>query len=313
MIKILAFGWWQNSNNIGDRAIFEGIKKIFQKCEILMLPKLKLKSIKGLYAFYKIIRSVDLVLVTGGTPLYDYNHFYRFLLIILPKILSKPVVFFGVGVKPIDSRIGKFLIKYLVNKADMISVRDPLSKKLLKKLGVKKEIKVTGDSAIMLTPKNFSFPYNDFTIIVPRCLSSNYKKHFHQKLNKYEINKIKKWLKSKILFTKNKIIYIPFNSNHYDDDMPWINEFNKICPSIIIKNNISVQEMLFIFSKAKNVIGLRLHSLIFAFMQNVPFETYSYDIKIDGFLELSKTKEINKIKKDILEEKEKILSLLKKN
>jgi len=309
-MKILAFGWWKNSGNIGDEAIYLGVRELFKEHEIISLPSFIFrKPFKTLKEYATIFDNADLVMMTGGTPIYDYDHLLRTFHMLLPKLLNKPFVLFGIGVKPLHSYVGRSLVRKLVDMADKISVRDPISARILKAIGIRKECKVTGDSAMVLKSQSFKFDKKGFVAICPRRLSIDYKKHYHQQLSNDQIRTIRKKFKRMIEEEWGEKIVLPFHTDHYDDDlkeaeMLGLTNYHKL----LIKDP---RQMLYLISKSRKVIGMRLHSLIFAFISGVDFETILYDIKIKGFLQLIETSTKNEIIKQIRDEAKSVVDLVK--
>lgn len=289
-MKILCWGWWKNSGNLGDVAIWHGIRKLFDNHQLYTMPS-------GWGNKFQAVNSVDLVMVTGGTPLFDYGHLRRTIYFLLPKLLRKPLVLFGVGMKPIETRKGRLLIRKLVEHANLITVRDPITKTMMQNLGVNKEITVTGDSSIVLQPEKIPCKYRDFVLAVPRHLSLDYKSHYHQKLSAAQIEMVKKWMRARL--EGENMVWMPFHTNHYDDDLKMIKELNKNCTPVI-DQKLTPEQTLYLIEKAERLVGLRLHSLIFSYMQNVKFETYPYDVKISGFQQLIQNYSLNEIKDRIL-------------
>lgn len=308
-MKILAFGWWKDSGNIGDEAIYLGIKELFKGCEVMALPTLRFrKPFRTFREYMRVFNEANLIMMTGGTPIYDYDHLLRIFLMSLPKLCNKPFVLFGIGVKPIHSWIGKSLIRKLVSIADRISVRDPISKRILEGIGVKKECIVTGDSAMVLRGKEFNFNKKGFIAVCPRRLSLDYKKHYHQKLSGKQIKRIREKFKRIVENEEGEKLTLIFHTGHYDDDVREAEEIGLNYEKLIIKDP---KKVLHLIAKSKKVIGTRLHSLIFAYMNNVDFKTIIYDVKIKGFLELIETYSKDEIISRINEEAKSVLDLAK--
>lgn len=56
------------------------------------------------------------------------------------------------------------------------------------------------------------------------------------------------------------------------------------CPYFLISEQIAINETISVLSRMSLVVGMRLHSLIFAVENGVPSIGISYDMKVDGFL-----------------------------
>ncbi|MCG8498942.1 MAG: polysaccharide pyruvyl transferase family protein [Firmicutes bacterium] len=64
----------------------------------------------------------------------------------------KPILMLGVGGGPITNKLLRSAICWLMNRAAIVTVRDEETANYFKSYGVKKEIKVTSDTAQVITP-----------------------------------------------------------------------------------------------------------------------------------------------------------------
>lgn len=101
------------------------------------------------------ILSCDLVVFGGGSLLQDDTSFrsllYYLSVIFSSRALGKPVVIYANGVGPLRSVTGRLLTKLALSLVRKVTVRDPESEKLLKRIGVKKPVRVTADPAFLLS------------------------------------------------------------------------------------------------------------------------------------------------------------------
>ena len=348
--QILVFGGWFGSRNIGDEAILIGIKNLFEKvspdieliaistdpeytkkvCNVnAVKPTKNIKNILNLYS------SSDLIIISGGTPIYDYDYMFRFFYhFLLPKLTKKKVVYFGISSKRIHSPVGKILIKFILNRAEFITIREPKTEEILRNIGVKKRMILTGDSAFVIEPKTTPKIHVEKIIespmigICPRILSVNYKKHFHDKIDHKNIKNLSRMIAKTadyLIEMGCSVYFIPFHTEHYDDDMKAIRDIVNLMNThefMILNRNHDPLEVLKIIGEMDLIIGMRFHSLVFSAIQNIPMVTVNYDTKIGGLMELLGLKEfmcrphdtpdtlISKIEK-ILDEKREIRNNLK--
>ena len=181
-MKIFLIGWF-GAGNMGDEAILisellflrEKIKRVefyilsFDPertrrltANILEVKKIlsigsKLNVIKSdLLGILKTFREVDVVVIGGGGIFQDiYNHYpipFFTSMALLAKFHRKLVVLYCVGIGPINTFIGRRLCKLTANSSDIISVRDPESRNLLKNLGINREIYLSADPVFLLEP-----------------------------------------------------------------------------------------------------------------------------------------------------------------
>lgn len=88
------------------------------------------------------------------TTLYESGPFLlNFYTIFLGKLLRKKVVLYGSSIGPFKSRIYEILGRYILKRADLVTLREEISYEYLKKIGVKNPaIYVTADLAFALSP-----------------------------------------------------------------------------------------------------------------------------------------------------------------
>ncbi|MBI2251455.1 MAG: polysaccharide pyruvyl transferase family protein, partial [Armatimonadetes bacterium] len=157
--------------NIGDeailKAILESISEEISNLKFIVLSNNPLITsqtfnVKAVhrYNFPQIIKAIlkSSVFISGGGGLIqDITSFkslqYYLGLILLAKILRKPVIIYAQGIGPLLHRKSKIFTKFICNLVDLITVRDYASKEELKKLGIKKEILVAADPALTLENK----------------------------------------------------------------------------------------------------------------------------------------------------------------
>ena len=106
------------------------------------------------WAWLRVARTfakADRVVVSGGTPIFDSSHLIRALYLGLPLVFGTPVVVFGAGVKPLQSRWGRRSVPFFLKKAAYVSVRDEDSRRILNELGIE-GVQLTADSAFFAMP-----------------------------------------------------------------------------------------------------------------------------------------------------------------
>ena len=303
------------SHNIGDEAILLGIRNIFKKIN----PEIQISALtsdpkyakkvqkvipvkagfkKNLKEILKNLITSDLVLVSGGTSIYDYDHLMRIFKTMTPKMFGKKFRFFGVSSRIIKSTYGKKTIRSIVNMSSGISVRESLSKKILGDLGVKKKILVTGDSALFVEPvKTKILGKGKKVCLCPRVLSADHKKHYHEKTTKTQRENMYKNIAESMMNLQDKgfkVYVLPFHTESYDNDWEIINELKSKMKKgygfevLNKKSKMTPSEVLGLIKQMDFLIGMRLHSLIFSAICKVPMITYCYDTKIRGFMKMIK-------------------------
>lgn len=291
-------------NNSGDdallTAIINNLREYKEDVRILTLSKnpkqtQKLFKVDAINRFnpFKIIPSLKkskLFLNGGGTLIHDATsshslYYYLYLMNLAKKLGLKLVVYAnGIGpFKPKNEKIAAFVTK----KADLITLRDELSQTELRRIGVDNEnVFVTADPAITLS----SCP--DFETL------KLMKEHGIEKDEKYMAVSVRGWNKCDKLFEAKlagicdyvyekyniKTIFITMRPS--EDLIISQNILSKMAhKGYIIETEQSAEKLMGIISKCHLVIGMRLHSLIYATTMCVPLIGVIYDPKIKGFLD----------------------------
>ena len=323
-MNILTFGGWFGSQNLGDSAILIGLKEIIQNTvpeaelwalsidpeyteKICGVQSLQLQSPRDLLShtvrqrYWRIFKESDACILTGGTPIYDYGHLSRIIHLGMPNLQGKEFICFGIGVKPLNSTHGRHIVSQLLSQVSLISTRDQPSQQILSSL-LERRITLTGDTALFMEParRREIEPILDeigadrpIVAICPRHLSLEEKQHYHDPLTRQDIGKIRHIQARTADHLNNegyKVVFIPFHRGGVDNDFIEITKIRMLMKtqrSTVLKEEVSPQEMMRLIGSMELVIGLRLHSLVFAAAMGTPFASISYDVKIKGFMEMA--------------------------
>lgn len=306
--KLVIVGYY-GFNNIGDEAVLYSMLRTLRSpqgdLKITVLSNEPEKTAKnyGVQAVdrwqfkevFKTIRQGDLIILGGGSLLQDITSFkslfYYLGIVLIAKALRKKVFFYAQGVGPITKGVSKKAIKQIVNKVDMITVRDSASKKLLQEIGVTEpEILVKTDAVLGLYAHEMD------------------KKQGLKYLEKNEVElgegappiigiSVRDWrdyqgYKKALAFVGDElvkrgyqIVFLPF---HFPDDIVPSREIANMMkePAVVIRDQLGVTEVLGSLSALHLLIGMRLHALIMASVMEIPVVGISYDPKVDAFMKL---------------------------
>lgn len=289
--------------NAGDEAILTAMLNSFK----LVLPDMEFVVLSGdphytsinhgvtsihRFSFWQIIKEIfncHVFISGGGSLLQDSTSkrslLYYLSLIWLANLFNKPAMLYAQGIGPIQSGVLKKITGYVLNKVNCITVRDVESKKFLVSLGIdENRIKVTAD-VVFLLPKtqlqDGKILLNRFgvrqenAIIGVAVRSWGNDAYFGALVDALDI----------LADRGKQILLIPFQ---YPYDMGCVRKLQRALrhPVKILDKDCDTQEMLSIVGNLETVIGMRLHSLIFAAAMGVPFVALEYDPKVTGFVEM---------------------------
>jgi len=333
MYRILISGYY-GFGNTGDEAILlsilQTLKNHIRDVELVVLsakPKETeaIYNVKSIYRFNftNIIRQIlksDMVISGGGSLLQDITSFrtipYYLSIIYLAKRFGKKAVLYSNGIGPVNYSFNKYLIKKVLNEVDLITLRDHASKKELENLGVTKPpIYVTADSVFALTPVLDDKRIDEILLkeginLKKPLIGISLRRWRNDETFFKEIAGALDYIKQKY---DVELIFIPMQREEDLKAGEKLQNYLNGSISVII-NRYSVLEWLGIINRMKLLIGMRLHSLIFAALNKVPMIGIIYDPKVESFLNivgqpsggqvsnLRKDKLINLIEKALLEE-----------
>ncbi|MBU0501898.1 MAG: polysaccharide pyruvyl transferase family protein, partial [Candidatus Margulisbacteria bacterium] len=169
-MRVVISGYY-GLDNIGDEAVLEaivkGLRKHNPKIKITVLSAtpattegaLNLKAISR-FAFLEIIRELkkaDTFISGGGTLLQNStstkSFWYYLGLVWLAKFLKKKVMIFAQGFGPLTGQFNLALAKKVLNRVDVITLRDPESFDKVKKLGIDQpRVELTADPTFIFEP-----------------------------------------------------------------------------------------------------------------------------------------------------------------
>ncbi|WDV45259.1 polysaccharide pyruvyl transferase CsaB [Clostridiaceae bacterium M8S5] len=300
--KILISGYY-GFRNSGDDAILKAIinefKKIDDTLEITVLSKdpqstqeiYNIRAVNrfSIFSVYKEIKNSDLLISGGGSLIQDITStksiLYYLSLLKLAKHKKKPVMVYANGIGPINKRLNKILSKKILNKVDVITLRDFDSLNTLNKLNVNNEnIHVTADPVYALKEENED-RINEILNLEGIDMSKETIGLAVRSWKNDEHN-IKEFAKAIDYINENYDVNILLVPMHYPSDYEFSVEIKKHTKSkcFILKNEYSVEEIMGIIKRLELIIAMRLHSLIYAATQTTPMIAVVYDPKVDGFM-----------------------------
>ncbi len=290
--------------NCGDEAILlamkNNIKKMYENANITVLSfdpdnTKELYGINAVKRFsvasvVKAIFKTDVLIAGGGTLLQDETStrslLYYLSIMYFAKILKKKVMLYSNGIGPVNRESNKKLIKFVINKIDLITLRDQFSMMELEKIGVTKPIHVTADPAFSLNAD-----YVDVDKIFEKENIDTSKELMGISIRRWKgeedfINKLSQL--SKYVLDKYDINIVLIPMQHSMDFEISSKLYKKIDRKnvFLLKGDYLSEEVLAVIGRLDMLISMRLHTLIFAGAQEVPLAGIIYDPKINNYLRL---------------------------
>jgi polysaccharide pyruvyl transferase CsaB len=290
--KMLLAGYY-GFGNLGDEAILEmTLKQIFEITDrenITVLSGNKVTTSKrynvstidryNVLSILNALKSADVLIFGGGSLLQDVTSkrsiYYYLFLIRLAKLMNNKVVMLSQGIGPIINEKSIKAVKKSLSLVDYITVRDKHSKEFLENIGV-------NDKKIFLS--------TDPVINIRKDDSMEYEKQSVRKV----CFSLRNWKDSDVSVRISKVAerlidngiechFIPF---YYKEDLQLIAQVEELLgnKAVYYKERLSTGDAFDIIKTMDVMVGVRLHSLIFAAAANVPIVAVSYDQKVDHFV-----------------------------
>jgi polysaccharide pyruvyl transferase CsaB len=296
-IDVMISGYY-GFNNSGDdymlESIIKNLKEKDKNINILVLSKKPKETKKrygvecinrfNLFLIDNLLNKTKMLVSGGGSLIQDVTstHSLIYYLYIINLALKKNIktMLLANGIGPIEKLKNKIKVFKILNKVDIITLRDSESIKELEEIGIyKPKVFLTSD---------ITFSRND---------DLDFSKIFDFKEKKYFVACIRDWKLKKInIFIKNIIKFCDYVYINYGLIPVFIVMHTQKDLKIIkkINNQLKVKSLIFKeqdYKKISNlifnsefVLSMRFHSIIYAIKNLKPFIAISYDPKIKSIL-----------------------------
>lgn len=248
----------------------------------------------------------DIVVSCGGGYLND--SFGLMLLaplhdILIALIIKKPVYLCAQSIGPFSSTLWKFITKNILNRVQVITLREGVSKKVLRDIAIDKPPNyVTADLAFVLNPEGAErvaeIMYSEHIQKGGRLLVGVTLHHWHYPGVSHPEAKHAQYKEAMAEASDHLaeeldaiVVFIPMNiKNSFYDERPLATEIiglmNYKDHARIIEGEYTPQELTGIIGQMDYVIGTRFHSVILAFRMGVPALTIMYEHKAKGIMKM---------------------------
>ena len=238
------------------------------------------------------IDRLDLFILGGGGILFDseVGVFLREPMIAIEA--GVPVMIYAVGAGPLEQPASRELVRNCFEAAQAITVRERRAQQLLEDIGVRKEIRVTADPAFLLEPEPLppDALKGEGLEDRPRLVGLSVREpggaapdidesHYHALLANaadYMVDRL-----------DADLVFVPMEHNVLDVQQSHrvIAQMAYARRATVLKGEYTPGQMLSLVGHFAFAVGMRLHFLIFAALQGVPFVALPYASKVMGLLE----------------------------
>ncbi len=237
------------------------------------------------------IEKLDLFILGGGGILYDAEAEIYLREMEIAQSKNVPTITYAVGVGPLQDTNVKKRVSEVLSRANAITVRERSDKKLLEDIGVHRKIVVTADPALLLK----SAPLNEGTLEVEHMAGKRRvvamsvrepgvaapdidEKFYHGLLANAADFMIDRF--------DADIVFFPMEQRMLDVQQSHAVVSQMLRPqrAHVLKGEYTSGQLLSLIKHCDFAVGMRLHFLIMAALQCVPFVALPYSAKVGGLL-----------------------------
>ena len=303
-MRNLVVSGYYGSKNAGDEAMLAAMLEVLSDLD----PKLHITVISAdpedtrerhgvdavgwldITAILQLLGHADLLISGGGSLLQNVTSrrslYYYLGIIFLALAVHTPVMLYAQGIGPIEGGLARWLMKKIVNRTKLITVRDHGSLEELARLGIRKpRIEATADAVLAIHPVDKEGGRMILTkagaegakpvvgiSVRDWCGWTQYKEALAQ-----AADEIVRTYGARVVFLP---MQFPEDVRAAESVAARMQE-----PYTVLPGEYTTAELLSLVGNMDLMIAVRLHALIFAGVMGVPLIGISYDPKIDRFLD----------------------------
>jgi len=238
------------------------------------------------------IESLDLFILGGGGILYDAEARIYLRELEIAQRLGVPNMTYAVGVGPLNDSGTQKLVSDLLYATDIVTVREKSDRRTLEDIGLHRDIVVTADPAVLSRPE----PLPDGTlerehmagkehlvgmsVREPGVAAPDIDEKFYHGLLADAADFIIERYDADVVFFPMERRMLDVQQSH-----AVISKMLQPQRAHVLKGDFTSGQLLSLVGKCDFAVGMRLHFLLFAALQHVPFVALPYSAKVSGLLD----------------------------
>ena len=302
--NVLMSGYY-GYGNAGDEAILQSIRESIESVggdvSVTVLSK-NPENTEARYgceavrrfnaiAVVRAISRCDVLVSGGGSLLQDYTStrslIYYLVIMQAARFLGKKVMVYANGIGPVRKKANRARVKKAVERANLVTLRDPSSYEELKNMGCKRDDVIVTADPVFLLPREFKSdpaPILEAAGIPPQT--------------PYAVVSVRDWPEAGD-FSNEVAVLCKYTAEKYGVAIVLLamqptrdsHISNQVANFIgggayVLDGSYSTSELTGIFGGAEFALAMRFHALIFAAKMNVPFAAIIYDPKVEAYTKL---------------------------
>lgn len=301
--------------NSGDEAILQTMLQNIDEDDIVTVMTFNVKYAVKMHpgiSFVKVgskqcmeaIRECDVFILGGGgllqdeTSIYNVSRWLRYLKYCIKK--GKKTYLYANSIGPIRFPINRKQVQKWLKYVDKITVRDEISKDCLHAMGIDRNVDITADPVFNIkASENVNVSrwklseeyavicvrhWYDIYPLIPVSICKKLNIRDEEKYQDYikKVAKLAEYLQQE---KGMQVVFLPFlygrdNKVAYD-----IKKFMSKDKSVVIEDEyLKPDEAIRIIAGSRLLVGMRLHSIIYGAVKNIPMLIISYSSKVMGMV-----------------------------
>ena len=238
------------------------------------------------------VERLDLLIFGGGGLLYDGGVATYLREVVIAHELGVPVFVYAVSAGPLEHGRSRTAVRGAFENTAAVTVRDRLSQRLLEEIGVPAPIRLTADPALLVRVEP---PAEDLLVreaIHPgtRLIGMSVRepgdaapdldvRHYHQLLSNAADFMIDRY--------DAVVVFVPMEARVLDlqHSHAVLSGMAHARRAMVLQREYTARQLLSLVGHFEFALGMRLHFLIFAALQRVPFVPLPYGPKISAFID----------------------------
>jgi len=238
------------------------------------------------------VERLDLLLIGGGGILYDAEARVYLREVSIARDKGVPVMVYAIGAGPLNDPAAQAAVRECLEHVEVVTVRERSAQRVLEEAGVHREITVTADPALLLKPE--PLPRGvlkheglegrrriiGMSVREPGVAAPDLDHRVYHALLANAADYMVDRFDADVVFVPMERSVLDTQHSH-----AVIATMLRAQRATVLKGEYTSGQLLSLMGRFSFAVGMRLHFLVFAALQNVPFVALPYAGKVSGFLE----------------------------
>ena len=238
------------------------------------------------------VAALDIFVLGGGGILYDEEAETYLRELKLAQEAGVATMVYAISAGPLNTPAARDLVRTTLAATDVITVRDRHARALLEEVGVEREVIVTADPALLLEPEPVDAKLLEREGIKgERFLVGISVREPGPAAPDLSIDQYHALLADAADYMVERfaadVVFVPMErgTNDLQHSHAVISRMHNAAHAAVLREEYTPSQLVSIVGRFEFALGMRLHFLIFAAHERVPFVALPYASKVQGFIE----------------------------